>query len=404
MNDRHYAEGGMNPQQPSGGRLPANVMHFARLLRRAGLRVGPGHIATALAALSRVDVRDRDQLYWALHAVMVSHQRDHELFDQAFALFWRDPGGMMSALGALLPKVQTPKRKTASRRVSEAMHPPKTRPDPPPPKTEADAALAFSATERLQERDFAEMSADELAQARRIIAQMKLRLRPVPTRRYRSDARGAHVDMRATLRAQARSGPNIPVLKRRTMAKRPPALVVLCDISGSMERYAEILLCFVHTLASHRERVHGFVFGTRLSNITRLLRHRDIDVALAAVGRTVSDWSGGTRIGACLADFNRHWSRRVLAQGAVILLISDGLDRDAGRGLSAEMERMHKSCRRLIWLNPLLSYRDFAPRASGIRAMLPHVDDFRPVHNLQSLAQLADALSGDAARRDLRQL
>jgi uncharacterized protein with von Willebrand factor type A (vWA) domain len=176
-------------------------------------------------------------------------------------------------------------------------------------------------------------------------------------------------------------------------------LVVLCDISGSMSRYSRLLLHFMHALANDRERVFCFLFGTRLTNITRELRHRDVDVALDKVSAHVADWSGGTRIGRCLAEFNRLWSRRVLAQGAVVLFLSDGLDRDAGSGLWREMERLHKSCRRLIWLNPLLRYDRFEPKSLGIRAILPHVDEFRPAHNLNSLAELVAALSRAEPRR-----
>jgi uncharacterized protein with von Willebrand factor type A (vWA) domain len=182
-------------------------------------------------------------------------------------------------------------------------------------------------------------------------------------------------------------------LSRRTRRKVPPPLVVLCDISGSMDRYARMLLQFLHAIANDRHRVHVLTFGTQLTNITRHLKHRDVDVALAKVTEAVADWSGGTRIGASLATFNRRWSRRLLGQNAVVLLISDGLDADAGAGLGFEIERLAKSCARLVWLNPLLRYAGFEARPAGIRAMLPHVDDFLPVHNLQSLTDLAAALS-----------
>ena len=190
---------------------------------------------------------------------------------------------------------------------------------------------------------------------------------------------------------------------RRLRARRreTPPLVILCDISGSMDRYARMLLHFVHAVANDRHRVHALVFGTRLTNVTRHLRHRDVDLALARVAGAVSDWAGGTRIGAALAAFNRRWSRRLLAQNAVVLLISDGLDADAGEGLAFQMERLSKSCSRLVWLNPLLRFDRFEAKPAGIRAMRPHVDDFLPVHNLQSLADLGRALAHTAlpARR-----
>ena len=174
--------------------------------------------------------------------------------------------------------------------------------------------------------------------------------------------------------------------------KRHPPLALLCDISGSMEPYARMLLHFLHAVTNDRDRVHTFLFGTRLTNVSRYLEHRDPDQALLRVATAVSDWSGGTRIGATLAEFNRHWSRRVLGQGAVVLLITDGLDREGGNGLSRQMARLQKSCRRLIWLNPLLRFDAFEPKSAGVKAMLPYVDDFRPVHNLESLKGLAEAL------------
>jgi hypothetical protein len=227
---------------------------------------------------------------------------------------------------------------------------------------------------------------------------MRLPIRDVPTRRFQPDPRGLRADMRATLRAQMRSG-GVLALKRRSRRSRPPPLVILCDISGSMARYSRVFLHFVHAVTNDRDRVYTFLFGTRLTNITRYLREADVDDALDAVAGAVEDWSGGTRIGHCLASFNRHWSRRVLGQGAIVVLISDGLDRDAGTDIGREMERLHKSSRRLIWLNPLLRYEGFAPKSLGVRAILPHVDEFRPVHSLESLEALVLALSKPGPRR-----
>ena len=209
------------------------------------------------------------------------------------------------------------------------------------------------------------MSAEELAEARREIGRLRLPLMDVPTRRFNPQTRGRRIDLRRTLRRSLRGGGAGIDLARKEPQRRHPPIVVLCDISGSMSRYSRMLLLFMHALTSDRDRVHSFLFGTRLTNVTRYLRARDIDQALERVGEVVRDWAGGTRIGACLGEFNRHWSRRVLGQGAVVLLISDGLDRDAAAGLAAEMERLHKSCRRLIWLNPLLRFEGFAPISTG---------------------------------------
>ncbi|ACY17203.1 vWA domain-containing protein [Haliangium ochraceum] len=376
------------------GTLADNVMHFARVLRRAGLPVGSDLVRDALCALGRIDLGRREDLYWALATTLLRDHSHHELFHQAFRLFFRDPRGMESALAALLPQVQRPLRKPpAARRVHEALHPRRRAPIKPlESRLELDAAHTYSAEERLRSKDFAEMSADELRAIKRRIARMELPLRELRTRRYRPDPGGPRIDPRATLRAATRAGTELMPLRRRRLRTRPPSVVALCDISGSMERYSEVLLHFLHALTGARERVHAFVFGTRLSNISRQLRHRDIDVALTEIGQRVQDWASGTRIGVCLEEFHRDWTRRVLGQDALLLLITDGLDRDSSVDLGALMERLHRSCRRLMWLNPLLRYHAFEPRARGIRAMLPHVDDFCPVHDLRSLEELCAAL------------
>jgi hypothetical protein len=241
------------------------------------------------------------------------------------------------------------------------------------------------------------MSTAEAAEARRMLARLSLPVAPLPTRRMRIDPGGARIDPRATLRAAMRRGGEVAALIPRAPRHRWPNLVVLCDISGSMSQYSRMVLHFVHAVANRRgqgwARVHAFTFGTRLTNITRHLRERDVDAALAAAGRQAQDWSGGTRIGACLHAFNRDWSRRVLGQGAVVLLITDGLDRDDAGMLAREAERLHLSARRVVWINPLLRWDGFAPRAGGIRALLPHVDCFRAGHSVATLAALGQAVS-----------
>jgi hypothetical protein len=380
------------------GHLAGNVMHFCRTLRAAGLAVGPGKVIDALGAVERVGLGRRDDFYWALHASLVNRHDQHALFDQAFHAFWRS-ADLLERLGGLaIPEIARLEEQPppAARRVAEALHGGGNG-EESERSFEVDAALTASPREVLQKIDFERMTAAEVALARRAIARMTLALKPIATRRYARDARGRRIDMRRSLRAALRGGgETIPLVRRRRVLS-PPPIVVLCDISGSMGRYSRMLLHFMHALESGRERVHAFVFGTRLTNITRQLRHKDTDVALDAVVAAVEDWSGGTRIGDCVRDFNLAWSRRVLGQGAVVLLISDGLDRAGGERLGHEMERLHKSCRRLIWLNPLLRYDGFEAKALGVRAMLPHVDEFRPVHNLESLAALAEALSERAA-------
>ena len=262
-----------------------------------------------------------------------------------------------------------------------------------------DAAFTMSPREVLQHKDFETMTVEELSAVRVLLRDLRLPLPELPTRRTTPSIRGRRVDLRATLRRATSAAGTLSPLAWRKRQRRTPPLVVLCDISGSMDRYARMLLHFLHAVTNDRDRVHVLLFGTRLTNVTRQLKHRDVDIALARVTAAVSDWAGGTRIGSCVAEFNHRWSRRLLGQNAVVLLISDGLDAEAGEGLGAQMERLHKSCRRLVWLNPLLRYEGFEARPAGIKAMLPHVDDFLPVHNLESLTQMAVALARPQARR-----
>jgi len=383
-------------------RLAVNVCHFARLLRKAGLPVGPGAVLDAVRTVDAIDVSVREDFYWALHAVFVKRRDQHEVFDECFQGFWRDPFAINQALSILLPRTEPPrqKQKDQRRRVAEAWQSPHRPDESPPPDEEEvqlDALMTASATERLQGMDFEQMSAAELEEAKAAIARMDLSAMAVPTRRFAPSPRG-RVDLRATMRASLRGGgADIPLRFRRRRVL-PPPVVVFCDISGSMGRYSRMLLHFMHALTNDRTRVHSFVFGTRFTNVTRALRNRDVDEAFAVMGADVEDWSGGTRIGQAVRTFNVAWSRRVLGQGAILLLITDGLDRDDTALLREEMDRLHKSCRRLIWLNPLLRYDGFEPLAKGIQAILPHVDEMRPVHNLRSLNQLAEAL-GPRGRR-----
>jgi uncharacterized protein len=392
---------GLCAPSPEGGRLLANLMHFARALREAGLPAGPGQVLAAAEAVCAVGVQNRADFYWALHSVLVSRRDQRVIFDQAFHVFWRNPELLEKMLGLMPPDLNRSGEDlhTMARRLAEALRVSAGRDARlQEEKIEEDATMSFSPREALRETDFEKMSNAELAEARDAVRRLGLALAEQPTRRFVADPRGTRVDLRASLRAQLRST-GIIALKRKRRADRPPPLVVLCDISGSMGRYTRIFLHFLHATASERERVHVFLFGTRLSNITRPLKARDPDEALDKVAAAVEDWSGGTRIGACLAEFNRRWSRRVLGQGAVMLLITDGLDREGGTGIAHAMERLHKSCRRLIWLNPLLRYPGFVPKSLGMKAILPYVDEFRPVHNLKSLAALARELKRLDARR-----
>jgi len=386
------------------GTLTANLMHFARALRAVGLPIGPGRVIDAVHAVRAAGITNRSDFYWTLHAIFVNRRDQRELFDEAFRLFWRDPQLLERMMQMLLPTLQVPgeEKKPVNRRIAEALaggDPARQRPPEIKEEETLDATLTWSDREVLRNMDFEQMSSDDMAQAKKMMANLRLPFAHVPTRRFRPDPAGHRADLRATLRASLRNGGDVIALKFRTRRHRPPPIVVLCDISGSMERYSRMFLHFLHALTNDRDRVFTFLFGTRLTNVTRYLRQRDVDEALAKVAGAVEDWSGGTRIGHSLAEFNRLWSRRVLGQNAVVLLITDGLDRDAGAGLGREIERLHKSCHRLVWLNPLLRYEGFEPRSLGMKAILPHVDEFRAAHNIDSLSDLAAVLASTAPRR-----
>jgi len=397
MTPEIHAEGGK-------GRLAENVMHFARTLRAAGLPIGPASVLDAIDALSIAGVERREDWYAVLSCIFVKRREHRPLFDQAFYVFWRDPSLLEKMMGLLLPQAQarTVTPPDVSKRLAEALLPqaedqkPK---DDMPEQIEVETTMTFSTLERLQHLDFEAMSGDEWRAAKSLIAKLRLPIRDVATRRMKPDSRGMRLDLADTLRKSMRLGGDILVPQHRSRVLRQPPLVVLCDISGSMHRYTRMFLYFLHGMARERDRLHVLLFGTRLTNITRQLKHRDVDHAVNMVASSVKDWAGGTRIGPSLHSFNQKWSRRLLGQNAVVLLISDGLDRDNAAELSVEMERLHKSCRELIWLNPLLRFEGFEARPAGIRAMLPHVDRFLPVHNLESLKDLAAVLSEHSVRR-----
>ncbi len=318
---------------------------------------------------------------------------------------------MMSLLLPQVHGVQDDRAaEAAEKRAAEALLdgqlPPPPQDQPEGDQIEIDATATMSAEERLKTLDFEQMSAAEIAEAKRMLAKLSLPVQPLKTRRSAASTLTAKIDARRTLREAMRHGGELTTLKFKAPVTRWPNLVVLCDISGSMADYSRMVLHFVHAVANRKgqgwARVHAFTFGTRLTNITRHLRARDVDAALKAAGAQAQDWSGGTRIGQSLHAFNRDWSRRVLGQGAVVLLITDGLDRDDTTLLARETERLHLSCRRLIWLNPLLRWTGFAPKAAGVRAILPHVDSFRAGHSIASLEALGRAISerDDRGERD----
>ena len=379
------------------GALARNILYFARALRKAGLPVGPGAVLDALNAVEAAGIGDKADFRQTLHAVFVKKHEHTLLFDQAFAIYWKRRGLIEKLIAMMSPQARPDKPKAqkaeaGASRVAEALMKQAEDEAKAAPSLDLDARFTMSAEEILHAKDFAQMSAAEIAEAKARILRLALPKERIRTRRFVADAGGLRVDPRRSFRRSLRGGGAVIDLTFRAQAERRSPVVALCDISGSMAEYTRLFLHFLHALGETR-RVTTFLFGTRLTNVTRALRSRDPDEALQRCSAQVADWSGGTRIGASLHRFNREWSRRVLGQGAIVLLFTDGLERDGVEALAPEMRRLQGSCRRLIWLNPLLHYDEFAAKARGVRAMLPYVDEFRPIHNLASMAELCRALS-----------
>ncbi len=357
----------LEAEPASGGVLAQNIVHFARALREAGVPLGPGAVVDALAAVEAAGVGNREDFYTTLHAVFVKKHEHSLLFDQAFRIFWKRKGFIEKLIAMLSPRAPSksdPKPPEAgASRVADALF--KTVHDraKPAPEVELDARLTMSAAEILRSKDFAQMSAAEIEEARKAIKRLAMPEDNRRTRRFAPGGRPARVDARRSFRRSLQPGGVID-LEFRSPIDRAPPVVALCDISGSMNEYTRLFLHFLHALGETR-RVSTFLFGTRLTNVTRAMRARDPDDALAKCSAMALDWSGGTRIGEALHRFNRDWSRRVLGQGAITLLITDGLERDDLDKLGAEMERLAKSSRRVIWVNPLLRFDDFAAKAGG---------------------------------------
>ncbi len=385
-------------------RIADNILLFCRTLRQAGLPVGPGQVIEASQAILTTGIERRDDFYVGLRAVLVKDPGQARLFDQAFHIYFRNPRLLERMMGLLLPTIVAEQDGGAGdatvRRLLETL----AGDDEPCGDDiviEVDRSGSYSRNEILRDKDFEQMSLEEQAAAKALLRQDLDVLQQIPTRRFRPDRRGRRYDLRRSMQLMLRTNGQLIEVARKTRRHKPPALVLISDISGSMSGYSRMFLHFAHALSSKQQRVHSFVFGTRLTNITRWLAERDVDQALARVASEVRDWDGGTRIADCLERFNVDWGRRVLSGRAVVILLSDGLERDSIARLEFQMQRLRRTADRLIWLNPLLRFDEFEPQASGIRAMLPYVDLFLPAHNVNSLVDLGHLLSetSPAARR-----
>ncbi len=384
------------------GRIADNILLFCRTLRNAGLPIGPGRVIEAASAVLQTGIERRDDFYYALRAVLVNEPAQFRIFDQAFHIYFRNPRLLERLIGILLPTIsreaESATRESAIRRLMESLTQNEAV-DDEETVIEIDRSASYSRREILRKKDFEQMSLQEQSEAKHLMREEFDVIKDIPTRRFRPHSFGHRYDLRRSMQLMMRNSGQLIELAKQKRRMRPPALVLICDISGSMSGYSRMFLHFAHALGSHRRTVHSFVFGTRLTNITHRLLDKDVDRALAQVAEDVQDWDGGTRIADCIERFNVDWGRRVLAGRSVVLLLSDGLERDSDSDLEFQMQRLHRSCDQLIWMNPMLRYERFEPKATGIRAMLPHVDLFLPAHNLDSLAHLGALLRQGATRQ-----
>ena len=387
------------------GRLAANILLFCRTLRNAGLGIGPGQVIEAGNAVLQSGIERRDDFYYALRSVLVTDRSQFRLFDQAFHIYFRNPRLLERMLALLLPTIErvseNDKSPAAIRRLLESLSPDETE-DDSDAVIEVDRSASYSRRELLRHKDFEQMSLQELGEARQLLRHEFDIIGDVSTRRFRPHPFGDRYDMRRSMQLMLRNNGQLVELAKKKRRRRPPALILICDISGSMSRYSRVFLHFAHAMSSRWQTVHSFVFGTRLTNISHRLKNRDVDRALAQVSSDVKDWDGGTRIGDCLQRFNVDWGRRVLAGPSVVILLSDGLERESVSDLGMQMQRLQRTCEQLIWMNPMLRYEHFEAKAMGIRTMLPYVDLFLPAHNLESLAALGRILRQGGAGRTRR--
>ncbi len=375
----------------------SNCLLFIRALRQAGLPIGLDQALAFAQALEWIDLGARDQVYHTARSLLVSRYEHLRLFDAIFNRFWRPLGESERRQRQKMPRA--PRHKPRDQPFSIVTYMAAKAGLSEPEVDVSDKSGTASMVEVLQRKEFSQMTPEELERIKRLIHQMRWRISLRETRRRRRHRRGDLLHMRAVVRDAARHNGRLTRLlwQRRKVKQRP--LVIIADISGSMEKYARLLLQFLYSVAHSLPQVECFVFGTRLTRITSQLKLRNIDQAIDQASREVVDWAGGTRIGESLRVFNRHWSRRVLGRGAVALLISDGWEQGDPALLATEIRRLQRRCHRLIWLNPLLGRETYQPRVGGMQAVLPHIDDFLPIHNFQSLEALAQRLGALDERR-----
>lgn len=382
--------------------LPESITSFGRLLRAGGVKVGTAEIINAIEAVELVGVAEKDLFKWALQGTLITKHESVPFFDWAFDIFWQDPGRTGKA-AVLLKKLAARKALTGTRSAPTARQPHTTarasakgwgKPSDRDDGSGVSHTGAYSADESLKQKHFEQFTEDDMRMAVEFLKQAKFNSGMRSSRRYTPGHRQIRLDLQKTIRKNALQNRDFIKLAWKQRKLKPRPVVILSDISGSMERYSRILLHFMHTLSRQIKTMEAFTFGTRLTRITHQIRSGDIEVAMGRISADVKDWNGGTRMGAALETFNRFWARRTLGNGAIVILISDGWDTGNNELLKSEMGRLQRSCHRLIWLNPNIGYDTFEPLTRGVLTLLPFADEFLPVHNLQSLLDLSRVLAG----------
>lgn len=377
--------------------LLSHVVAFVRNLRGEGIVVTPGQTATFARALGEIPIFDPVAFFYAAQSSLLTRREDQAKFAEVFRKFWKNLGLERFPAELLNQTPLPPKREQKARPGEVGREPRSSERASNQPQPIVDRALTFSETEVLKQKRFDQMSEQELQAARKLLYGFVWNPPERRSRRLKAGGR-EQLDLRRSFRRSLKHQGELVVLEQRSRKHKPRPIVALADVSGSMERYARMLLHFLHAFSLEQTRqgvrqIETFTFGTRLTRITRTLKKRSVDEALAEVGQQVKDWSGGTRIGACVRTFNHTWAKRVLGRGSIVLVISDGWDQGDPELLAFEMERLQKSCYRLIWLNPLIGTPGYQPLTRGLVAAMPHIDDFLPVHNLNSLEQLVEVLA-----------
>ena len=395
----------MKNDKKFSAKLDKNIIFFARLLRASGISIGSGSILDSIESVKLIEFTKKSTFFYALQTSLIKRPEDMKIFEQAFHLFWQNPRFQDRIRDLLLPQTQLTgnqeEKEELAKRIQETLAKPQN------PKSEIDkqekllidASGTASETQIFKEKDFEMMSGEELKKASQSIKEILIKMPKKPFRRFEKNSLATKISIRSSLK-EAKKNFGLVIPKFVKKKDKPRSVVVLIDISGSMENYSRMMIHFVHNLRQHHKQVSAFLFGTKLTNITNQLKNKDIDVALKEVSKATNDWAGGTRIRDSIFLFNKTWVRRVSSSSSLIFLISDGLDRDHNTDLFNQMERLQKSCYKLVWLNPLLRFKDFLPKSISIKRILLNVDAFLPIHSVESIQNLTSSIAKNLEKKN----